>query len=110
MAKRGDVYDLLAQIRERPAMFLEDHSLVELEKMLQGYEACLWAHDLEEDPEGTPFHTAVFSDWLAETEGWATDCGFAHAFLHEAGDPKAAFARFFELLDRYRFQDVDGAS
>lgn len=102
MAKRGDVYDLLAQIRERPGMFLEDHSLGELERMLQGYEACLWAHDIDEDPDGRPFHSAVFCDWLTETEGWATDCGFAHAILHEAKDAKAALARFFELLDRFR--------
>lgn len=83
-------------------MFVEEHSLGELERMLQGYEVCLWAHDIEEDPEGRPFHTTVFSDWLAETEGWSTECGFAHAVLHGAADEKAAFDLFFELLERFR--------
>lgn len=83
-------------------MFVVDHSLGELANMLHGYEACLWNHDLDEESEDRPFHTAIFSDWLTETEGLSTSCGFSHAIEHEAGEGEAAFDRFFELLDRYR--------
>jgi hypothetical protein len=102
MPKRGDIYDLLDQIAERPNMFVEGHSLEQLSMMLHGYEACLWSHDLEEDVEGRPFHTASFNEWLREKKGWATDCGFAHAIGHEEADAKAALALFFELLAAYR--------
>ena len=102
MTKRGDIYAFLDQVRERPSMFVEDHSLGQLANMLHGYEACLWNHDLEEESEGRPFHTATFGDWLRETEGWSTSCGLAHAIEHEVGEGQAAFERFFELLDRYR--------
>ena len=102
MAQRGDIYDLLDQIRERPAMFIPDHSLDQLSMLLHGYEACLWSHDLEEDVSGRPFHTASFNRWLRDEKGWSTACGFAHAIGHEVPDPKAALELFFELLAAYR--------
>ncbi len=102
MAKRGDIYDLLDQIKERPSMFVTDHSLEQLSMMLHGYEACLWSHDLEEDVEGRPFHTATFNDWLADEKGWATECGFAHAIGHEVPEAAEALALFFTLLEAYR--------
>lgn len=102
MTSRGTIYDLLAQIQERPSMFLEDHSLEQLEMLLRGYEACLWSNDIEEEVVGRPFHTASFGDWLEEEKGWAADCGFFHPIAHEAGDAEASFDLFFALLAKYR--------
>ena len=102
MAKRGDIYDYLQQVKERPGMFVAEHSLEQLSMLLQGYEACLWSHDLEEEVEGRPFHTSSFGEWLREEKGWSTSCGFAHAIGHEVSDPEEAMALFFTLLGAYR--------
>ncbi len=102
MTQRGRIYDFLAQVQERPGMFVADHSLEQLKAMLHGYEACLWSHDLDEAVEGRPFHTSAFDDWLLEEKGWSTACGFAHAIEGEAGEPKAALELFFALVEEYR--------
>lgn len=102
MAAGRDLYGLLDQIRERPSMFIVEHSLTELSAMLHGYQVCLWSHGIEEDAEGRPFRSTEFEEWLQETRGWSTSCGFSHAIEHQADGPEAGLALFFELVAEYR--------
>jgi hypothetical protein len=101
------IYELIEAIRQRPAVFVKDKSLRELEIYLYGYVACVDAHGLVEKTGGRPFHPREFAIWLYDALGWSGCQGFAYAIEQHTRDADQAFERFFELVERYRNGTVE---
>lgn len=96
-----NVYQFLDVLRERPALWLGDHSLTRLDAFLQGcwFMGHVFFLDCRESPPFGKLH-----DWVAQRLGWGrTSAGWCTIILHECGgDERRALDRFFELLDEYR--------
>ena len=90
---------LLDVIRERPAMYLGQHSLSALCYFLAGCETALWAHNIEEKrPLPRDFH-----DWVADRLHFSdSTSGWKNMILSRVPDEGAALEYFFKLLDEYR--------
>ncbi|MFB7719387.1 hypothetical protein [Nocardia sp. NPDC056100] len=100
-----DVYELLDQnVRPRPALWVRDESLRDLEVLLFGYSTALRLHSVPEDFALDP--VGSFAWWLRETYGWsaATVLGWARAIEDNLDEGETAMSAFFRLLDEYRAQ------
>lgn len=101
MPGRFDVYDMIALIRPRPAMYIGDHSLFCLRSFLDGCFFLAEEHGIrtDESPSFGGFH-----DWVAERFGWyESTAGWCNIIVAECdGDPGRALDRFFELIEEYR--------
>lgn len=93
------IYDILAQVRRKPGLYLSQISPCSLLSFLNGY-ALASPNDLISDAEPA---FAEFHDWVAEkldypesTMGWANM--IEGAYDHEI----TAFLAVFELLDEFR--------
>ncbi len=87
-------------------MWVGDYSLAQLETMIHGYTVALAWHGVQEF--GSDFN-ARFRDHLLERFGWSMSCGWAAALLEEFGEPRAAFDKFFELVDEFAQHDGNAA-
>ena len=100
MKRRFDVYELLAKVRLRPAMYIGTHSLVRLRAFVDGCFFMAREHELEtsEQPKFDDFH-----DWTAKRFGWSeSTAGWCEIIVQECGgDEGSALDRFFELIDEY---------
>ena len=100
VSKVRTLEDFLDAVRARPGMFVgEDYSLARLEDMLHGYSVALHAHDIEDF--GRDFNRR-FSAFVHEKLDWSTSCGWADAIATNCVSSKAAFDRFFMLVDEFR--------
>ena len=84
-------------------MFSPDKSLAPLETLLHGYCACLHAHEIGETYEGRRFDPCDFSAWLYDQKGWSGALGFANAIEQNCPRVDAAYDRFFDLVEEFRF-------
>ena len=97
------VRDLLREIRERPALWLNAKTLTGLKCLLMGYEIACAVHDIAETerlPDDVPWQG--FSDWLAERYdkvGWTVDWHWL--LVEHSRSQEDAFDRFFDLLAEY---------
>jgi hypothetical protein len=101
MATRFNVYEVVARIRQRPAMYLGEPSLVRLRAFLDG---CFYlAHEAGIGHEATP-DFGGFHDWVARRFGWReSTAGWCNIILDECGgDDRQALERFFDLVEEYR--------
>jgi len=90
------VFDWLDEVRRRPAMFIRDGSLRELESLVHGY---LTAQDVHGIDEGVPSLGRHFGTWLRLKTGWSLSAGWAYAIETNSTDP---LERFFAFTDSYR--------
>lgn len=115
-----NIYDLLDEMREKPAMYLGVKSLRLLQAYTDGHMFALYQRGLKET-SSPPFYRE-FNDWTAErlgyeysTAGWcniilANTLGWSpkhHKWAKlmqsvKPADEAAALDRFYELLDEYR--------
>jgi hypothetical protein len=97
--KRRNVFDWFDRIRARPALYLGDRGLGELEVLLCGYYAALYTHGIVEEAPDMRWH---FLGWLHRRTAWSCSQGWAQAIgsRHPARDE--ALAAFFRLVDEYR--------
>ena len=98
---RFDVYETIALIRARPAMYIGSHSLIRLRAFLDGCFFLAQQHGIEcgERPDFGGLH-----DWVAKRNGWyESTAGWCNIILQQCGgDDANALDRFFELVEEYR--------
>ena len=97
----SNINEFLEVVKERPSMFVMDHSLHELFKLLTGWEMCSHAHGLVERTADKTFDCRSFADWLYETRGWSGCRGFASAILEHTANSQEAWSTFFTLKDEF---------
>jgi len=106
---RFDVYETIAQIRPRPALYIGFHSLVLLRAFLDGCFHMAGEHGIErcERPDFSGLH-----DWVAERFGWSeSTAGWCNIIVQECGGDEArALDRFFELVEEYRRSAAPGVA
>jgi hypothetical protein len=101
MKQQYSIYDLLAKIRVRPAIYLGEWSLTRLRAFIDGY--CYMAYERGIEPGDQPNFDG-FHDWVAAKFGWReSTAGWCNIILQESnGDDRVALKSFFELIDEYR--------
>jgi hypothetical protein len=99
------VFDLLAEIRKRPGMYVgggpDDRieQMSSLEMLLRGYG---WAVEINKAPEPVPDFFSGFSSWLKTRFHWSLSCGPMAAIQDHCKTPEEAWERFWTLVDEYR--------
>jgi hypothetical protein len=98
----GDMIDkpqLLAAIRERPALYLGQASLSALYHFLNGYEQACGDCLGTETPRFVPHG---FHDWVAyRVHFHESTSGWKNMMVNRFGDGLPAILKFFEFLDEY---------
>lgn len=115
--KPKNTYDLLQQLRLRPAMYINPPTLPNLQNFLAGYHTALFMHDIPDD------FLNNFTDFVADKLGfYESTAGFCHMILaYITGfDPKtiiweeflaypiseqehqAAMALYYTILDEFK--------
>ncbi|MFD0063245.1 hypothetical protein [Streptomyces sp. NPDC056690] len=99
----SSVYELLDEIRLRPAMWVRDASLLHLESILMGYRIALNPHSADEGwPFWSPGSQGSFSEWLWQRLGRHSSLSWATEIEREAQTAnQAAMNLFFSLFDEY---------
>ena len=105
----ASIFNVLAEIRKRPSMYLggdEDRvrQLQEMETLLAGYSLALQEHRASDSVEN---FGREFCDFLRQTRGWSTSCGFADAFRVGTPTDEEAWNLFWKLLDEFRVARSD---
>ena len=107
--RQFDVYETIALIRPRPAMYIGSNSLVRLRAFLDGcfYMADEFGIECCERPDFGGLH-----DWVARRFGWyESTAGWCNIIVQEcSGDEGKALDRFFELVEEYRRSAEPGAA
>ena len=99
----GNLRELLACIKRRPAMYLGEKSLTALGHLLHGYAAACHHHGIAEG-EGLELSglEARFVRWLEERKGVGYgSCGPIEHLKQICENEAVAVDRFFELLEEY---------
>ncbi len=118
-----NIYDLLDKMREKPAMYMGEKSLVRLQAHIYGYSYAMDNRGIK-DVAQPPLGGIEFHDWVAVKLGYTySEMGWCNLILSEAlgwtpktrrkwerlrvrgvkpAEDAAAFDRFYELLDQYR--------
>jgi hypothetical protein len=95
----SNVFGFLDHVRARPAMYLRDNSLSELDTLIRGYCVALGVHG---KVEPVPSMGSHFNDWLGCRTSWSTCKGWAYAISSQHPDPDAALRHFFAFVNEYR--------
>jgi hypothetical protein len=95
---KGDtLYQILDKIRERPSMYMGEHSLTAMYHFINGF---YMAHNHE------TFETPSFdgfNDFVGKFYGKYTTAGWKNLILADHyGNEQEALTRFYELLDEFR--------
>jgi hypothetical protein len=91
--------DLLERIRDRPPLFLGEHTITGLLHFLHGYQQAIYEHGIE----APPLLPRDFNDWaIYRLRFGIRTLSFREMILSQVPDEKAALDRFWELLDEYR--------
>jgi hypothetical protein len=95
---KGDtLYQILDKIRERPAMYMGEHSLSAMYHFINGF---YMAHN-HETLEIPSFDG--FNDFVGEYYGKSTTAGWKNLILADHfGNEEEALRRFYEILDDFR--------
>ena len=99
-------HPILDTIRERPAMYLGEPSLIRLSAFVDGYLACEYDNRLlpYKEPE-----TAEFCEWLSRQLKTSASLGYVEMLLAlDDGDDAAAYHDFWSYLDEYRAEKKPG--
>lgn len=102
-----DVYQLFAQIKESPAMYVGEKSLTRLQMFFYGYCFALDRQDIEFNQR--KFKKSGFHDWIAKKLGWSeSTSGWLNMILNEVnGDEERAFDLFYLLLEEFKLEKED---
>lgn len=94
------VFDFLFSLRKKSALYFGEKSLTRLRVFLAGYQCGLAKAGKILNGE-VRFHS--FHDWVAAKLGFTSSTsGWCNMILSKSKDEKAAFDRFFELLEEFQ--------
>lgn len=97
---RFDVYETIALIRPRPALYIGYHSLVRMSAFVDGCFHMAKEYGIEccEEPKLSGLH-----DWVAKRFGWhESTAGWRNIIFQESGeDDSKALDMFFELVEEF---------
>jgi hypothetical protein len=92
-----DLYELLAQMKKRPAMWLRSPTVYSLEAFLNGF-ACAQLPGPSAWPSLWLLH-----DWTAHKFNQSSSAGWAYILTKQCqGDEKAALNLFFQLFEEFK--------
>jgi hypothetical protein len=93
------VFDLFARVRNKPALFVGEKSLIRIRAFVDGY--IVGAAECKRLPQGLDtFHD--FHDWIAKKFNFtAPTSGWCNMILDRTESDAQAFDRFYELLDEF---------
>ncbi len=94
-----DLYELFEQIKKRPGMFFGHVSIKNFYIFLQGYSCAKTNFKISTTEQELEF--SGFQDWIQEKYNTTTCHSWASIILLNSEDDKAAFWKFFDLLDEY---------
>src|SRR5437764_1496231 len=96
-----NVYETIALIRQRPALYLGECSLVRLRAFLDGCLFVVQEFGIEDDTQPA---FGGFHDWVARRFGWReSTAGWCNIILQQCGgDDRKALDLFFDLVEEYR--------
>ncbi|MDM8518712.1 hypothetical protein QUF64_01590 [Anaerolineales bacterium HSG6] len=96
------LYQLLAQIRKRPALYINRKSVLSLELFLLGFFTAQTAYKVPVDPDTQAF--AEFQDWLVKQYNDHSNRSWAEIIHTQVNDEIQGFDLFFTLLDQYKME------
>ena len=94
-----DLYKLFEQIKKRPGMFLGHVSIRNFNMFIGGYSCARMSLKLAPTEQELEF--AGFQDWIQEKYNVTACHSWAGIILLNSEDDKAAFWKFFDLLEEY---------
>jgi hypothetical protein len=98
--KAANLYELIAQIKVRPNLYLGSNSITALKSFIDGYHFACFINDIEEDlaPPWQDFHEFV----RARTGFRESTGGWCYMLLHVCdGDEAQGMADFFEVFGEF---------
>lgn len=93
-------YKLLNSIKQNPALFLNQPSVMDLQAFLLGFQTAKTAYNLPPDSEEQDF--ADFQQWVRQRYGVQTTQSWARIIDFFAVDEGGSLNLFFKLLDEYQ--------
>jgi hypothetical protein len=94
-----DLYDLIRNIRKRPAMYLGQPSISHLRTFLAGY--FFARHQLGQPETEQEKHFSNFQTWVQQRFKVTTNQSWDKIILFFSQDEQKALELFFELFDEY---------
>lgn len=97
--RHARVFELLANIKQRPSMFIPNLQLSQLETYLHGFESGLAAAG---QCDWKSAFSREFSAFVEKRCGWSMCSGWAFGIREETPTDASAWQVFFELVDEFR--------
>ena len=94
------LYQLFDSIKQRPAFFLNQQSVVGLHSFLLGFQTAKKMYQLPEDDDERDF--AGFQEWVAKRYNVQTGQGWPRIIDFFARDDRDSLDLFFKLLEAYK--------
>ncbi|OQW89617.1 MAG: hypothetical protein BWK78_07610 [Thiotrichaceae bacterium IS1] len=94
-----EIFELLEQIRQRPALYLSGNSIRQLKSFLDGYYWCRHSLGVPKSPQDQ--HWFQFQSWIAKKYSIRSSQSWAQIILFFANDEFEALQHFFELWEEF---------
>ncbi|MGF1524674.1 MAG: hypothetical protein ACFBSF_20300 [Leptolyngbyaceae cyanobacterium] len=95
----ADLFDLIMNIRKRPAMYLGQPSVVQMRAFLAGY---IFARRQSKIPQTHQEQTfSMFQSWVQEKYKISSSQSWDRIILFFSQDERAALEQFFVLFDEF---------
>jgi hypothetical protein len=103
-----DLYDLIANIQKRPAMYLGQPSITHLRTFLSGYLFARRQFDTPQTEQEKQFSN--FQTWIQQKFNITSNQSWDKIILFFSQDEQTALKQFFELFNEFASQHQNGAS
>jgi hypothetical protein len=102
-----DLYDLIANIQKRPAMYLGQPSITHLRTFLSGYLFARRQFDTPQTEQEKQFSN--FQTWIQQKFNITSNQSWDKIILFFSQDEQTALKQFFELFNEFASQHQNGA-
>lgn len=103
-----DLYDLISNIKKRPAMYLGEPSVTHLGVFLSGYNFARRQLGIPQTEQEQQF--SVFQEWIQRKFKVSSSQSWDKILLFFAQDETSALEQFFALFDEFSQEVVDLSS
>lgn len=95
---KRSLIDLIRLVREKPAMYIGQHSIIRFSFFISGYDFAVYDREGDKDYY---YILARFTDWLAVRYSTTKTYSWKDILLEIAGDDKKAFEIFWNYWDEF---------